>query len=70
MLLTYLAGCGKGKSLNSVVLAGIMIGSLFSALVSFIKSVADVNSVLPVITFWLMGSFAGAGYRSLMLARR
>lgn len=67
MLLTYLAGSGKGKSLNSVVLAGIMIGSLFSALVSFIKSVADVNSVLPVITFWLMGSFAGAGYRSLML---
>ena len=67
VLLTYLAGSGKGKSLNSVVLAGIMIGSLFSALVSFIKSVADVNSVLPVITFWLMGSFAGAGYRSLML---
>lgn len=63
--LTYLAGSGKGKSLNSVVLAGIMIGSLFSALVSFIKSVADVNSVLPVITFWIMGSFAGAGYRSL-----
>ena len=68
VLLTYLAGSGKGKSLNSVVLAGIMIGSLFSALVSFIKSVADVNSVLPVITFWLMGSFAGAGYRSLMLS--
>ena len=67
VLLTYLAGSGKGKSLNSVVLAGIMIGSLFSALVSFITSVADVNSVLPVITFWLMGSFAGAGYRSLML---
>ena len=42
VLLTYLAGSGKGKSLNSVVLAGIMIGSL-------------------------MGSFAGAGYRSLML---
>lgn len=29
VLLTYLAGSGKGKSLNSVVLAGIMIGSLF-----------------------------------------
>lgn len=63
--LTYIAGKGKGKSLNSIVLAGIMIGSLFTALVSLVKFTADTESQLPAITFWLMGSFASAGYKSL-----
>ena len=35
--LTYLAGTGKNRGLSSVVLSGIMIGSLFSALVSLVK---------------------------------
>lgn len=67
VILTYIAGKGKGKSLNSVVLAGIMIGSLFTALVSLVKFVADTESQLPAITFWLMGSFSAAGYKSLAL---
>ena len=39
--LTWIAGKGKDRSLNSVVLSGIMIGSLFSALVSLVKFAAD-----------------------------
>lgn len=65
--LTWLAGSGKGKHLNSIVLAGIMIGSLFTALVSLVKFVADTESQLPAITYWLMGSFASAGYSALTL---
>lgn len=41
-----------------MVLAGIMIGSLFSAGTSFIKLIADPNNVLPLITYWLMGSIS------------
>lgn len=48
-----------------IILGGMVVSSLFSALVSFIKYVADPNDVLPVITFWLMGSFSNSTMRSL-----
>ena len=37
-----------------LVLAGMMVGSLFSSAVSFLKLVADTNNTLPAITYWLM----------------
>ena len=51
-----------------MVLAGIMISSLFSSATSFIKLVADPNNVLPAITFWLMGSIAGVRESKLFWA--
>ena len=65
--LTYIAGRGRGRDVNSFVLSGIMIGSLFSALVSLVKYTADTESQLPAITYWLMGSLNGKGYDSLAL---
>jgi hypothetical protein len=44
-----------------------MIGSLFSALVSLIKYVADEESQLPAITYWLMGGLDKASFRTLSL---
>lgn len=41
-----------------LVLAGIIVGGLFSAIISLIKFIADPYSKLPDIVFWLMGSFA------------
>ncbi len=64
--LTWLGGSGKGKNLSSVVLSGIMMGSLFNALVSLVKYLADEETQLPAITYWLMGSLNGAGYKTLM----
>ena len=66
VVLTWLGGSGKGKGLSSVVLSGIMMGSLFNALVSLVKYVADSETQLPAITYWLMGGLNGAGYKSLM----
>ncbi|MBR3631424.1 MAG: iron ABC transporter permease [Oscillospiraceae bacterium] len=63
--LTWLTSAGKGKGLSSVVLGGIMIGSLFSSLVSLVKFTADTETQLPAITYWLMGSLAGAGFEPL-----
>ncbi len=67
VMLTSLSGRGIGNSKNTPILAGIMIGSLFSALVSFIKFTADTESQLPAITYWLMGSMEGASLESLLL---
>ena len=63
--LTWLGGSGKGRGLSSVVLSGIMMGSLFNVLVSLVKYVADAETQLPAITYWLMGGLNSAGYQSL-----
>lgn len=68
VVLTYIAGRQHGeRQVNTVVLAGIMIGSLFTALVSLVKFIADTESQLPAITYWLMGSLSSAGYDTLKL---
>ena len=42
----------------AMVLAGMVVSSLFQAGTSFIKLVADTQSQLPAITYWLMGSLS------------
>ncbi|MBR4099097.1 MAG: iron ABC transporter permease [Clostridium sp.] len=49
------------------ILAGIMVGALFNALVSLVKFTADTESQLPEITYWLMGNLESADYFSLVL---
>ena len=65
--LTWISSSGKGRDLSSIVLAGIMISSLFTALVSLVKFVADEESQLPAITYWLMGGLSNASYRTLLV---
>lgn len=48
-----------GSQILGLVLAGVMISSLFSAGTSFIKLIADTDTQLPAITYWLMGSLNG-----------
>ncbi len=60
------ASAGK-KPMIMVILAGMVVSSLFSAFVSLTKYVADPQDVLPVITFWLMGSFSGVTQRTLLM---
>ncbi|MBF0585328.1 iron ABC transporter permease [Prosthecochloris sp. N3] len=50
-----------GRHHNAIlvlVLSGIIISALFSALISLAKFSADPENRLPAITFWLMGSLA------------
>jgi iron complex transport system permease protein len=51
-----------------LVLGGIIVSSVFSALISFVKYVADPYEQLPTIVFWLMGSLATAGYKDILMA--
>jgi iron complex transport system permease protein len=43
----------------TLVLTGVVVGSLFSAGVAFAKTIADPFNQLATMTFWLLGSFAG-----------
>ncbi len=55
------------SSLIMIILAGMVVGALFSALVSLVKYTADPQDVLPAITFWLMGSLSGTSYDTLAI---
>ncbi len=71
--LSYVIGRKGGNSVTSLVLAGVIISTLFTAGVSFIKYKADPYLQLPAIVFWTMGSFnsviwADAARSSLLIA--
>ncbi|MDR2360785.1 MAG: iron ABC transporter permease [Oscillospiraceae bacterium] len=57
-LVTLVSKAARGERVLGIILAGIMVSSLANAVTSFIKLVADPNSILPEITYWLMGSLA------------
>ncbi len=52
----------------TLVLGGMVVSSLFSAMLSFLKYIADPYDQLPAIVFWLMGSLASARYQDIFLA--
>ena len=67
--LVYLVGNHtRGNRVVNLLLAGIMVGSLFSACTSYIKLVADPTNQLPQITYWLMGSLSGTRMHTVKFA--
>ncbi len=58
----------KGNATLTLILAGMAVGSLFGALLSLTKYVADPIDQLPAITYWLMGSLASVSTRDLFIA--
>lgn len=66
--LVYFISKVKGeRSMIMIILAGMVISSLFQAMVSLLKYAADPQDTLPQITFWLMGSLSGVGFEELVL---
>jgi iron complex transport system permease protein len=45
-----------GGTVIVLVITGVLVGSLFSALIGVTKYLADPLDVLPAITYWLLGS--------------
>ncbi|MDC7226513.1 MAG: iron ABC transporter permease [Spirochaetales bacterium] len=69
VLFSYFVGRIYKTATNiTLVLGGVIVGSLFSAGVSFLKYIADPYDQLPAIVFWLMGSLASARYKDILLA--
>jgi len=52
----------------TLVLTGVVVGSLFGAGVAFVKVLADPYNQLPAIVFWLLGSFSGVLPKDLAVA--
>lgn len=68
LLITCMVSRMNGQaSIIMVVLSGMVVSSIFQALVSLMKYVADAEDQLPAITYWLMGSMSRATNKSLMI---
>jgi iron complex transport system permease protein len=52
----------------SLILAGIVLGTLLGACIALIKYLADPYNQLPAITYWLLGSLAAVSPADLALA--
>lgn len=68
LLVSFISRRAKNDRTLGLVLAGILIGSLFSSATSFLKLVADPTDVLPAITYWLMGSLASVRRQDVVFA--
>ena len=59
--LVFVVSRVRGRtSVLMLILSGLVIAALFSALISLVKYTADPQDTLPAITFWMMGAFTGA----------
>ena len=52
----------------TLVLSGVVIGSLLGSCVALLKYLADPFNQLPAITYWLLGSFASVTQRDIFVA--
>lgn len=65
----FLITSGRGGTpMLMVVLGGVVTGSFFSALVALVTYIADPNTTLPAIVFWLLGSVATATFTKVLVA--
>jgi iron complex transport system permease protein len=56
------------QTISGLILAGIIIDSLFQSCIGLIKYLADPNDHLPSLVYWMMGSFNHVTAGSLILA--
>lgn len=59
---------GRRDPILTLILTGVVVGSLFGAGLALVKTVADPHNQLPAITYWLLGSFAGVVPKDLAVA--
>jgi iron complex transport system permease protein len=69
VVVTYLlAGrLRRGDPTLFLVLTGILVGTVFTSLISILKVLADPYDKLPAITFWLMGSLAAINTQDVLI---
>lgn len=58
----WIARVYKSAPTIMLILGGTIVSSVFSALVSLMKYVADAEAQLPSIVYWLMGSLSSVGW--------
>jgi iron complex transport system permease protein len=68
--LVYAVGANvrRHDPILSLILAGIVLGTMLGACIALIKYLADPYNQLPAITYWLLGSLAAVSPQDLALA--
>jgi iron complex transport system permease protein len=67
-LVGFIARINGRSEIVTVILSGMIVGAMFTALVSLAQFLADPNGPLPAIVYWLMGSFASTTWERLLIA--
>jgi iron complex transport system permease protein len=67
MFLVYAIARIRGMTAETVILAGVAAGYLFSALLSLIQFIIPDNEVLDAIVFWLMGGLTSITWDSILI---
>jgi iron complex transport system permease protein len=68
LICTFLLARVAGNTgILSMVLSGVIVGAFFSAAVGVGQYVADPDTQLPSIVYWLLGSFANADTRKVLI---
>ncbi|MBN2808135.1 MAG: iron ABC transporter permease [Deltaproteobacteria bacterium] len=66
LALVYFIARSRGRVMpESMILAGVIVASFLSALISFMKSIAGEK--LATVVFWIMGGFSGALWTQVLL---
>lgn len=65
LLTVSVAKIFQNSSSTILTLSGIIVGGCMSSILSFIKYLADAETTLSSITFWLMGSFENSTMRDV-----
>ncbi len=69
LVVVYGVTAGRGAApVLMIVLAGVVTGAFFAALVSLVTYLADPYDQLPAIVFWLLGSVASATWGKVLVA--
>lgn len=64
LIIYQIAATNYGFSIYTLLLAGVVLSAIFSALIMFLTSIADPNRVFGMMA-WLMGSLTGPDYQTL-----
>lgn len=53
----FLAKIFRNKTSTILILSGVIVSGFMTSILSVIKAAANTDTVLPAITYWLLGSF-------------
>jgi iron complex transport system permease protein len=67
MVIVYGIARVRGMSSETVILVGVAVGFLFSALLSLIQYVAPEYKAVSAVVFWLMGSLSSAAWGDILI---
>jgi len=67
MIIVYSIARLRGMSTETVILAGVAVGFLFSALLSLIQYIAPQNEAVTAIVFWLLGGLYYATWEKILI---